>query len=529
MVLEEATKGRSKWLVIVGYALTLVFFGLFTGRVNLLFYGNSAQDVFPLYAHASEIGQFSLLFCAGLLARSRSRVVSGFMPLLAVVLLVAGYALTLYQAVGENMPMWLSACAGAFFGGGQGASFLCWASVYSRMDSRRAADCMISSTLLSAIILVLIGCVPNTVALFSAMSIVVVLCCVMVVQGSSADGGGGALASNMGVPAEMTEGNNRVIAPHASFRNWAFTKRRSLLCLFALAFVCGAQRALSLEGFISQESSAIIFPLGYALGAVLFRGVLNIQRDEDDYYHVYTVLLAVMATCGVLSFVQRAGIQTVLYIVDNVAFTVISMCVVLMSVDAAKDTARSPMFTVGVTCGAMYFSIQLGRVVSNIVMGLTGAVTIGALVVSVIIVYVLALAAISSGVFVRQMAAEWNGEPQNGAAGAAADAVQLRASSREPGQEAHGSVGKGIISIASVTEDRLRTNPVYRSRFGLTERELDVLVLLLAGYNAPDISSLLEISVNTVKTHLKGIYAKLGAHNRREVIAILNEVELERP
>ena len=70
---------------------------------------------------------------------------------------------------------------------------------------------------------------------------------------------------------------------------------------------------------------------------------------------------------------------------------------------------------------------------------------------------------------------------------------------------------------------------MYRSRFGLTERELDVLVLLLAGYNAPDISSLLEISVNTVKTHLKGIYAKLGAHNRREVIAILNEVELERP
>ena len=72
MVLEEATKGCSKWLVIVGYALTLVFFGLFTGRVNLLFYGNSAQDVFPLYAHASEIGQFSLLFCAGLFARSRS-------------------------------------------------------------------------------------------------------------------------------------------------------------------------------------------------------------------------------------------------------------------------------------------------------------------------------------------------------------------------------------------------------------------------------------------------------------------------
>ena len=82
-----------------------------------------------------------------------------------------------------------------------------------------------------------------------------------------------------------------------------------------------------------------------------------------------------------------------------------------------------------------------------------------------------------------------------------------------------------MISIASVTEGQLRSNPVYRRRYGMTEREIDVLALLLAGYNASDIAGLLGISANTVKTHLKNIYAKTGVHNRRELIALLNEVE----
>ena len=39
-----------------GYALLLVFFGLFAGRVNPLFFGQNIAVTFPLYAHAAEIG-----------------------------------------------------------------------------------------------------------------------------------------------------------------------------------------------------------------------------------------------------------------------------------------------------------------------------------------------------------------------------------------------------------------------------------------------------------------------------------------
>lgn len=52
----------------------------------------------------------------------------------------------------------------------------------------------------------------------------------------------------------------------------------------------------------------------------------------------------------------------------------------------------------------------------------------------------------------------------------------------------------------------------------LTERELEVLVLLVQGHSARDVAKDLVISVNTAKAHIKNIYQKLDAHNRKEVI-----------
>lgn len=54
----------------------------------------------------------------------------------------------------------------------------------------------------------------------------------------------------------------------------------------------------------------------------------------------------------------------------------------------------------------------------------------------------------------------------------------------------------------------------------LTERELDVLLLLAQGCGNQAIAEKLFVSVTTVKTHLRNINLKLGAHNRTEAISI---------
>jgi len=60
----------------------------------------------------------------------------------------------------------------------------------------------------------------------------------------------------------------------------------------------------------------------------------------------------------------------------------------------------------------------------------------------------------------------------------------------------------------------------------LSERELDVLRLLATDLDGPDIARRLFVSVNTMRTHTKGIYAKLGVNNRRAAVRRAEELDL---
>jgi LuxR family maltose regulon positive regulatory protein len=52
----------------------------------------------------------------------------------------------------------------------------------------------------------------------------------------------------------------------------------------------------------------------------------------------------------------------------------------------------------------------------------------------------------------------------------------------------------------------------------LSERELEVLRLLATDLDGPDIARQLVVSVNTLRTHTKRIYTKLGVTNRRAAV-----------
>jgi PAS domain S-box-containing protein len=55
---------------------------------------------------------------------------------------------------------------------------------------------------------------------------------------------------------------------------------------------------------------------------------------------------------------------------------------------------------------------------------------------------------------------------------------------------------------------------------GLSRRQLDVLRLVAVGANASQIAAELSISEATVRTHVKNILARLGAHNRAHAVAL---------
>lgn len=61
-------------------------------------------------------------------------------------------------------------------------------------------------------------------------------------------------------------------------------------------------------------------------------------------------------------------------------------------------------------------------------------------------------------------------------------------------------------------------NPQAVASLGISPRELTVLQALAAGRSNKEIAALLEVSPNTVKTHVARLFEKLGARRRTEAI-----------
>ena len=60
----------------------------------------------------------------------------------------------------------------------------------------------------------------------------------------------------------------------------------------------------------------------------------------------------------------------------------------------------------------------------------------------------------------------------------------------------------------------------------LSERELDVLRLLRTELTGPEIARELVVSLNTLRTHTKSIFNKLGVNNRRAAVRRAEELDL---
>lgn len=71
-------------------------------------------------------------------------------------------------------------------------------------------------------------------------------------------------------------------------------------------------------------------------------------------------------------------------------------------------------------------------------------------------------------------------------------------------------------------------NPQAQASLGISDRELGVLRLLAAGHSNKEIARQLDLSPNTVKTHIARLFEKLEARRRTEVILRARELGMIR-
>jgi LuxR family maltose regulon positive regulatory protein len=103
--------------------------------------------------------------------------------------------------------------------------------------------------------------------------------------------------------------------------------------------------------------------------------------------------------------------------------------------------------------------------------------------------------------------------------GAALTAI-LRSASFE------GAAGVHAKRVLAASAGEAPTRPTAGLVDELSSRELDVLRLLRSELSGPEIARELIVSLNTMRTHTKNIYAKLGVTSRREAIRRADELGL---
>ena len=99
----------------------------------------------------------------------------------------------------------------------------------------------------------------------------------------------------------------------------------------------------------------------------------------------------------------------------------------------------------------------------------------------------------------------------------------LKTSSQDEIVSAIREVACGKRVISKEIENSLRAAPALPR---LSARQLEVLNLVAKGFANHDVARILGISVNSVKDHLKNIYAVLGASSRTEATSIALNLEL---
>jgi DNA-binding NarL/FixJ family response regulator len=79
----------------------------------------------------------------------------------------------------------------------------------------------------------------------------------------------------------------------------------------------------------------------------------------------------------------------------------------------------------------------------------------------------------------------------------------------------HSAVAATSFSATGLAQALRRRNET-NERLALSNRERQVLQLLLAGHSVPEIAAKLYLSVSTAKTYVARLYDKLGANNRAQ-------------
>lgn len=467
--------GKLNVRVAVGLAATLCVFdylfwgGAFVAVRNNPFAGFNTLAWFTSPCTIS-IG-LSLLFGARLLLgrghRPRALCIGAFGCQVLSVLLLSGLL------VMEDAPVAALSLSAVLAGTGIGFAVLGWQRELCHLEASEVTPTVcaafVASPLASAALLLMPAATYNMLTgILSCMSTL------PLVQGGGMEGAEPCAPQKAG----------------AALRELVRGEARTVLCICSIAVVVGVSRTVALTA--RDDAGVVTFGAlaGGLVAALAVIATTRAGRRASSPENVYTVVFAASGLSLVAAFLM-GGSAEIFSCSAQCLFVVVTITT-MMHYALRQEGPRSAA-ACGCSIGLAYLALGVGHI-AGIVLGhspIDGVTPLAA--TAVVCAYVLSVPL----VFLLRRRCD--------PAGTAAAAVPVA----PPAQT--------DVQIAMEAAEK----------YGLSARETDVLRLTLRGMESPQMAERLCLSDNTVRSHKKNLYRKLGVHSKSELFGVVLPKELQ--
>lgn len=499
--------------------------------------------------------------------RSCSFICSSFMILGCVLLIVAMY-----------VPSYSLPC---IFGGavligiGCAAFFVIWQRFFSAQSADTCSRLIILGTGVAPAIYILIRLAPVALTAFLIPLVFVPLC------------GLSLLLSTQRIDFDQPMFEDSPRAHPQVYKKICGDSWKSALCVGSLGLADGAIRAIALSDRALESALGIGFMIGTLAAAAAFFFVWRRLSFRFDIVYAFQLLFPFIVTGFIsLPFLGHTFVE-LFSVFTAMMFVGATMLMAMQCAQISRDQGADPLFVFGFYAGIVYLLQTVGMALgylsgSSERFGLEQLSLVSMLVIyglSLIVFLCLrikrnALAAepASRAASIEFIALSPKGyvapaAPEEDAQRGGEDGLPVGKPPRDPEgpdetqSEPRSPQSRGIPRETAVWQkapapvapkrSRVRTDkPAVRlerplgdaskerprdnislrclalqRRYRLTDRETEVMELIARGNSAESIAGTLVVSINTVRTHSRHIYAKLDIHKRQALLDMLYEID----
>ena len=294
----------------------------------------------------------------------------------------------------------------------------------------------------------------------------------------------------------------------ASYRDAFLELGDALVAFCVLEAVIGLLNSFMLGSSVQFAGSGTVSAAGTLIGIFAFCVVVFVVQRIPRVSTVFRVLMPAIAS--LLVFLPFLGETYNLFFSTVLlgGYYFIALLLTYVVAEVARERRISPYVLMAAASGAARVCLAVallgGQAAGSLAGGLFGESehTMRFLVIIMAVIYVLSLAVV---LISRDRRRRRDAEDAQAVEPAPREALPVDASG-----------GEALLE---------RRCALLAARGDLTEREAEILGYLARGRTKAHIAGVLFVSENTVRSHVRNIYSKLGVHTRQQLIDALEAEE----